>query len=1443
MIANRLNLSSLAGGVRSKQVGAAHVSRREMLKAAGALALGAAGLSARLKAVGEKAFGPFELRSNPGRVAFVLGENACWVIDTSQFGGAPRLDLTEEADRTRITLSGATFPGTALPANLISEVYRTLSGWRMRLHLALGSFATDLPLQDWLSGAKQARARVRLDGLATAIGTSGKLLLSGAAELRFTPDWQIHLHGPGLAQLELPDLTAAADSLIATLLPTGHPGILQHPADRRTQLSLDRRRQTWEAWPMLTRLDGGKLVAESNPFDQIRIEAVENQRGVVRHGLVAESSDADQKPLLAYEPHADIRDSAGESMRLPLRQPRLAVAFDPAGDQLALLARFAAAPVWAHGGGYSLQLGDSPNAPAFELVQRGAEVQKRCCSPAVFAIAAPMPDALVEPLQGPDLGLAELQGPTQPPTPGVEPAATQIRPTLPITLPPWNIAARAAWISVLRPADMLALEFRFVNLKLNRLGRDGLSLKREDSQRDAFVVVRFPPQAIAERAYRDPGETPEAPPVPSRASGESWLAFKIPTTISAIPYTLDGLLDWQNWEPVATPYRGDPTARATSDSPVTAIEAPYRLYLSPEEESNWSHAKTAVTHNNRTELWHTRLVKAPRTPVPPGQSRLPTVRAIWTPDYDSKLPTNGEDPLNLRPFRNTLTRRARYEIVALSSGIRPIAAAPAAPGIPIRPPIKPPIKPPIRFTPLPPPVNAEQLMLTALGAYLKLQGAWSPPKGFNVMAWRHEATTGREHFAKVVEKGYLYPFGHLAALITQTERRIENVPGTGQKAAYLRQIQYIIVAQPERVYPDPLAFGDVAARKRARKMPLRKVTVTTASTPPLDPATQSDVNGMGDEAFWPRVSGRDFQFHLVGEDWEGQRVELAAPVIFIKNSAVTGPDSAGTLNAILADYANHQDRRTSNLYGQQVAYAKKVPLPLMAPSGKPGDTIFPTSTLTFSSQHLVAGEVAMPPFYPTMEQASVQIPTLAQMTATKSPQTIQLHDIWLEKGFDPAQNQGYLFAKLPDAPSLAFGGDKTGGVITPDLPLGGLSLSHGLVGGADPTGFAGGLFDPDVFFDEAKILGGIALAKILEKINGFTANGDRKVPQITSRLLHRNDDANDVPIAIESHLTWKPAVKSFGPFLAYYNADPTKNSGTPAALDIEAEMRTPLDPPGPPTFKVDGSLTNFTVDLFNCIKLGFKELSFHTGTGKSPKTDVDLQWVVFAGPLSFVQKLREFLDNLFGDGFKIDVEPSGIRALLSVKLPDVSLGVFLLQNISVSAGLDLPFSGSQPMLVNFGFCTRENPFHLTVSALGGGGFVGITVGLHGVQMLEAALEFGGSAALDVGVASGGVSIMAGIYFKNEDGKGSTLEGYIKLNGKLEVLKIISVSLTFYMSFTFQTPNKVWGQATLTVEIEILFFSISADVHVERQFSGDGKDPSFSAMISPEQWQAYTEAFA
>ena len=132
-------------------------------------------------------------------------------------------------------------------------------------------------------------------------------------------------------------------------------------------------------------------------------------------------------------------------------------------------------------------------------------------------------------------------------------------------------------------------------------------------------------------------------------------------------------------------------------------------------------------------------------------------------------------------------------------------------------------------------------------------------------------------------------------------------------------------------------------------------------------------------------------------------------------------------------------------------------------------------------------------------------------------------------------------------------------------------------------------------------------------------------------------------------------------------------------------------------------------------------------------------------------------------------------------------------------------------------------------------------------MLEGALEFGASLAMSFGVAAGTLSVMAGIYFQIKQTE-TTLAGYLRIQGCVNVLGLISASIELYLELKYQiSSGKCVGSAQLKIGVKVCFFSKTVTIKCERQFAGSNGDPTFEQLMLPGEgrspWDEYCQSFA
>ena len=1000
-------------------------------------------------------------------------------------------------------------------------------------------------------------------------------------------------------------------------------------------------------------------------------------------------------------------------------------------------------------------------------------------------------------------------------------------------------------------------------------------------------------------------------PLRARFASPSRLVFELDTSRGrAIPFTVSGLLDWTNRSFIPslvnvadlgqTYVAGIPMPLVAPTSVQTAIEFPYGLVLSPTSTGDWfSRGEPFNGGTTRTEVWSASLAENERGPRFTGEP----MRAVWTTEGDYPLhpapiqpPTASANP----GFLTLPTQHDKWQLVRKTTD-RPVTKYGRGPA---------------------PSLKARTFRVSALGATVDLQGDFAAEEGLALEAYVHRAFAGRDVFVKVVSAGHMYPTGHRASQVTVVERVFAaptgNGAGTGM-VAYLQEYTFLVIRDRVRTFvSDPNAETSTT-----RGFPFRKVTIDLGQSPPMFPQALPDVDGAGLDAgfaFLPIVDGDCFRWPCTVVDKTGRELRVTIPLAFVSLNF-----AAASWPALKDHYdAVEPSMRTIRVGGLRLGFA------LDTFAGGLGKTSFPTDSI----QLLGAPSFGLK--IPKMEFAAISLEAMRGFAGSSELMAFRFPEVYLQAGFSGVNAVGLVFGEFLELPGFGALGvefpdvKNLGGLVNPDFSLTGLSGVLGTFGGSFsvPSGLGfnipdflasdGGsfAFDPSSWFSGLpKILGGIDLADLLDVVPSFPSfnTGQPAIPGFRTTTIYDTIAGTQVPVGLEIEFAWCTTNLSSAPggnssesavFLTTASTHwvaPAPTAAMRTKLCINAKIRvqlavptSPAIPPVEASVEANAELRDFQVSLFGCgsaqfIILEFRSLTFAMKSGTDAKVTPSISRVEFGGALDFIKELAAKLlpeGGLLGGGGGgggglsfdpiFDVDTQHVEVGFTLGLPSLAMGAFSLSNLEIGMLVNLPFD-AMPMTAGFHVCRQDRPFMLSVGFLGGGGFFAIEVGLDGVRSLEISVEFGANLQVDLGVASGGVSVVAGIHFMIRSSP-DTLEltGYFRMNGRLEIIGLITVSAEFLLSLTYVDPPGVAkGRAEVSFTVEVAFFSTTVSAECERTFGGgaDGSSASASRALqsaatsrpvpvegdlvgppaplpgsaadymSASQWSAYVGAFA
>jgi len=687
--------------------------------------------------------------------------------------------------------------------------------------------------------------------------------------------------------------------------------------------------------------------------------------------------------------------------------------------------------------------------------------------------------------------------------------------------------------------------------------------------------------------------------------------------------------------------------------------------------------------------------------------------------------------------------------------------------------------------------RARRLEISTLGGSLSATAKWP------TFEWDHDVVLGRDQKIRVLTTGALYPFGHRAQLTMLTERMFLTLRPASEPPRPPRPTKWTCPNHPNIVRPrpglcpidseelvpqgpeeppdpppDPLpprSFAAAGLNERfmlvitepvrgvahgvlpARDFPFHEIEILTR--------TFTDIGHTASDPFGPffiplDAGGRPLRFPVRCAGANGN-VFFDVPLVFVRDFS---PEQAPAIAAI---WEPHSRIALPGVFIDMIRSAPQ----------REGD-VHEVHEINIAGVGHGGG------FRPKLSQFTAEIPALRTLLRKPVARVaLKFSDAFLTAG--DSVDLALSPVNAPVEIDFTERPDRSGGLMAPKFKADAFSRTFGPI----PAAALPGAGVPLSSIYEGATLLGLPLGSVIKD------DGRQGPPTIIPA-------PGNPPGA---KMVWELRLQNHGPFRA--------NNSTKATLMVESSP--------------SNTVTTCTIENFDfvlpstgeaIVTLKFGSLAFTQKPGLAPELAVNGLEIVFGGALELVKTLTEKLRPLLG-GSKptISATPSGITADYALAVPSVDAGMFLMRNVAINFGVDVPFSRN-PVTVSLGFARRDNPFNLSVSMFGGGGYIDIQMGQAGITRLEAVMEFGAMVAVNFIVASAEVHALGGVRFLTVGGT-IVLDAFIRIGGSVEVLGLVSVSIELIVTLTYDPPplNRLFGRATLVIEVDLTLFSESVTI--------------------------------
>jgi hypothetical protein len=222
-----------------------------------------------------------------------------------------------------------------------------------------------------------------------------------------------------------------------------------------------------------------------------------------------------------------------------------------------------------------------------------------------------------------------------------------------------------------------------------------------------------------------------------------------------------------------------------------------------------------------------------------------------------------------------------------------------------------------------------------------------------------------------------------------------------------------------------------------------------------------------------------------------------------------------------------------------------------------------------------------------------------------------------------------------------------------------------------------------------------------------------------------------------------------------------------------------------------------------------------------------------------LEKINEALASATGGKCKIEQTPDGVRGAFNHSIPSLGApGSVQVSNLALGASVELKSAGELTLEIKASLASRERPFAVVYSGLGGVGWFTTSITISKLLAkpaidlsFDVGLGVGASVDLDLGVLKGSALIALSVDAKLGTSGSFAFGAQLLIHGEVDVLGLIQASITLILRAVYD-GRTVKATGTFSLEIRLFFFSLKVNESVEYELDSPIKTSATLTETNP-----------